>query len=385
MLNFVLYSEINILCAVLLTIMAVRASKYGLDSSPKKQTFVSAICFALFMNVSDCFWYCGFSKTLPFPAALMYVINTCYFTCFATSSYCWFIFSDTICDKTVYKSHKRVIIGVLPVILFAVLLATTPFTHLFYYFDESGVYHRGDAFYLQYVFAFGYTVIASIKNLVFVISKRGSCSHEDLSTLCSFAIPPVICGVLQIIFQDAPILSVCPTISFLLIYTASLRLQMLLDPLTGINNRRSLTFELSRRVKSVKRGKKLYFLFMDIDSFKSLNDDYGHHNGDRVLTLIADVLKELCHETNGVCARYGGDEFAFVQEINENENISTTCAKLKHRIRERCESESLPFPVTVSIGYAAYTESMDGIQDLIDFADERMYAKKAKKHTDSDR
>ena len=87
--------------------------------------------------------------------------------------------------------------------------------------------------------------------------------------------------------QNIPVLSVGIVISYLLAYINLLERLISLDPLTGISNRREFLQRLEDDIKSLKANEDLYFLFIDIDSFKNINDTEGHNEGDRVLKEIA--------------------------------------------------------------------------------------------------
>ena len=72
----------------------------------------------------------------------------------------------------------------------------------------------------------------------------------------------------------------------------------------------------------MRPNEKLYFLFIDVDSFKQINDTYGHNEGDRALKIIAEVLSSLSEKTGGFCARYAGDEFAFIRKFAACERVT---------------------------------------------------------------
>ena len=119
------------------------------------------------------------------------------------------------------------------------------------------------------------------------------------------------------------------------------------------------------------------FLFIDIDGFKQINDTYGHNEGDHVLELVALVLREICHETGDLCARYGGDEFAVVKTVEENENIASLCRGICKKVEEKNEKSGVAYYFQLSIGCAEYVPG-ESIQDLILRADSNMYANKDK-------
>lgn len=179
--------------------------------------------------------------------------------------------------------------------------------------------------------------------------------------------------------KSAPILFVAPTISLWLVYTNSIKVQLSLDSLTGILNRKALINALSEKARSPKKNKKLYFVFIDIDDFKMFNDRYGHGDGDKALRLVADVLSDMCSHTCGSCARYGGDEFAVIQESDESADIEQLCAKFKATVAERSIEREFKLPINVSVGYAEFGKDALSVPSLIRFADKQMYANKKKK------
>ena len=312
-----LYVEINVLCITMLAIMAWKVLRVGVEASVKSRTFVLSIFFALLMNVFDILWELGLTSVLSFPPVVMHIVNTLYFLAAAGMSLCFYLFCDSVQGRTIY--HRGAAFwswALLPILLLFVLSVVSCFNDAFFlYFDADGNYCRGPLFYLQHALSFGYVVVASVKNFVGTVSRRTFAQKDEFGILFSFVVPPILCGVLQCIFQRLPVLTAAPAISFLLIYTSSLQSQLSLDPLTGIYNRRQILLALSDRMHNLPKNRDLYFLFLDVDAFKSINDTYGHYDGDRILQRVASALQSVCAETKGLCCRYGGDEFAVIQEL----------------------------------------------------------------------
>ena len=151
------------------------------------------------------------------------------------------------------------------------------------------------------------------------------------------------------------------------------------DPVTGISDRRQLLLSLATQADNLKLHEKLYFLFLDIDSFKEINDTYGHDEGDRVLLVVASALRTLCMEHNAQCARYGGDEFAVVQVLGEDQSIEALCCEFQERLKQKIKEQIFAFEVDISIGYAEYHHDAEMLQDLIIRADKSMYREKKSK------
>lgn len=150
------------------------------------------------------------------------------------------------------------------------------------------------------------------------------------------------------------------------------------DGLTGLFNNR----EFYRRLRDeINRYKRFYhsfsMLLMDIDYFKSVNDNYGHQTGDTVLGIIASIIKESIRETD-FAARYGGDEFAVILCDTSEEGA----LNLAERIRTKIETTPIKLKdersinLTVSIGMASFSELIGSEEKFINIADRALYAAK---------
>lgn len=129
-----------------------------------------------------------------------------------------------------------------------------------------------------------------------------------------------------------------------------IKLLGLLDPLTGIHNRRYFDQRLSEELsRALRQQKPLSFLFLDIDHFKTFNDRYGHQTGDQVLQRVATMIKAQMRLSD-VLSRFGGEEFAILLT-----NTATKGAmEIAERIRENTAAlkfeEDQQLRVTLSIG-----------------------------------
>ena len=193
-------------------------------------------------------------------------------------------------------------------------------------------------------------------------------------------VAPLIGGVIQIIFQDVPVLSVGIVISFLLAYINIIESLISLDPLTGISNRKKLLQQLLYRLQNIKPDEKLYFLFIDVDKFKRINDSYGHVEGDRVLTDIALLLTRHTTGTDSCVGRYGGDEFAVIFTLKKTMS-DDVCARFIECLHDNDITAGGEHKVTLSIGCTECTQS-DSIKDIIARADKEMYEIKKHKAVD---
>jgi diguanylate cyclase (GGDEF)-like protein len=151
------------------------------------------------------------------------------------------------------------------------------------------------------------------------------------------------------------------------------------DLLTGLPNRRAFQESLKIRVdQAAATGQTIGLLFIDLDKFKQVNDTLGHEAGDDLLKTVASKLSEAMRDRD-FGARLGGDEFAAIVEIPNAQSRETVC-KIAERLRL---SLQIPIPspkgeiaVGATIGVALYPLDADGAAELLNAADQVMYAGK---------
>ncbi|WP_240342463.1 diguanylate cyclase [Methylococcus sp. EFPC2] len=179
------------------------------------------------------------------------------------------------------------------------------------------------------------------------------------------------------------VLSVCleNTLNFEL-----LRRTSLIDPLTGVNNRRFFDQRIGEEINRVLRGGScLACLFLDIDHFKRINDTFGHQTGDLVLGEVARGIRSLLRN-NDVLARYGGEEFIALLEVSSEDKAMEVAERIRLHV-ERADLTSRDgrrIPVHLSIGVATMEPSQWAGDEktyaakLIDLADRALYLAKGR-------
>jgi diguanylate cyclase (GGDEF)-like protein len=147
------------------------------------------------------------------------------------------------------------------------------------------------------------------------------------------------------------------------------------DDLTGLYNSRFLNQVLHRESKRASRsGRPLSLLFLDLDGFKSVNDQHGHLCGSRALVEAARVIKGCARETD-VVARFGGDEFAVILPDTGSEGAMEVAERVRKRIFAHpfLDRDGLDIHLTTSVGVATLPDVAASAEELIKAADVAMY------------
>ena len=153
------------------------------------------------------------------------------------------------------------------------------------------------------------------------------------------------------------------------------------DDLTGLFNRRFFYEYLQQEIERCCRSQcSLSLLILDIDGFKAINDNHGHQIGDMVLAHMGKLLAE--HTRKGdVAARIGGDEFAVIMPDTDREEALTSAERLQRALEEAClecpQRAVCPVHLRVSMGVCGYPWGAAGIDQIVQVADDQMYAAKA--------
>ncbi|SCG65229.1 diguanylate cyclase [Micromonospora coxensis] len=153
----------------------------------------------------------------------------------------------------------------------------------------------------------------------------------------------------------------------------------LTDPLTGLWNYRYLRESLRREVERANRfGRMLSILALDLDRFKRVNDTYGHAAGDAVLAEFARRVRGEIREVD-LAFRQGGEEFVLLLPETDARGAAIVAERLGSAVRDTpiTVADQLSIPVTVSIGIAVYPDHASTGQEVLDAADEALYAAKA--------
>lgn len=161
---------------------------------------------------------------------------------------------------------------------------------------------------------------------------------------------------------------------------ANLEIDAMTDALTGLVNRRVFDNELQKSLSMVKRHKrKSAVLFIDVDAFKSVNDQFGHLAGDHGLQHISNILRTNVRPTD-IVSRIGGDEFCVIlNEVTSSHDVKKRAETLESIIAGTpLVFDGKTIHITASIGTRTFGAN-DTLESIMEDADTTMYQNKAAK------
>ncbi|NRA62096.1 MAG: GGDEF domain-containing protein [Psychrobium sp.] len=149
------------------------------------------------------------------------------------------------------------------------------------------------------------------------------------------------------------------------------------DVLTGLYTRKYALEKFRFLIEQAKRrGSQLVLMFIDIDDFKLVNDNHGHHAGDNVLTEVASSLRSCVRETD-IVARIDGDEFIIIlPEIKSLQDIHAVAEKIIANVNGDVAVIEDNIRLSLSISIAVFPDDTQDMSTLIKHADDAMYSVK---------
>lgn len=150
------------------------------------------------------------------------------------------------------------------------------------------------------------------------------------------------------------------------------------DDVTGLYNQRKLSQDLAAAVEYHEKTHKTFsIMFIDVDHFKSVNDNYGHVIGSKLLVDIGDVLSQILRASDDIY-RYGGDEFVVIMPSVDIKTVHEIATRVLNKIKTKKFDigEGKEYQLSVSIGIAEYPTDATSATQIIQFADEMMYKSK---------
>lgn len=260
----------------------------------------------------------------------------------------------------------------------AVLILTVPWTHLFFYITEEGVYKAGICEWfptlVSILLFFGNVIVTGIA-YTHEVTKEG---RREVTYMLEFCMVSLVGIAVEHLFEGWWTMGPFSALAVFLIYINTQNHQITTDALTGLNNRREFDAHLTRKIELCPEH-EWGLLLIDVDEFKEINDRLGHAVGDEALWETADILRRVFEKGRAFVARYGGDEFTVIGDWFGEKEITESIEKVRQEVQKFNANRKEPYELSLSIGYAFWHEAGRREENLIKEADKRMYEEKVRK------
>jgi len=240
---------------------------------------------------------------------------------------------------------------------------------IFYVTSES-VYERGPLFFISpcvsYIFL-GYA-------LYFIYKQRKKLANSELVIFSLFYIVPALFTSIQLKYPVYLTTWNSAAIVIVITYIFILNDQACRDSMTGLENR--LAYEHYAQNIKYKQINKLFIIYMDIDELKTINDQYGHHEGDKAIKTFANLLFESFPLRKKKLIRLGGDEFLILLKEQHQEKVMCYIRNLIQHVEAYNDREKKAYRLGFSYGIVCGANASESIHKLVEYADQLMYKQK---------
>ena len=336
----------DVICLIMLLFIS-SASRRHTKILLAERYFLEMSLSTAILLISDIIWPLVNGVKLPGFRLLNIIINLVYMVLTGFIGFLWIIYVDFKVRRRLDSSHnKRVIMFSIPMLVLLVLTLTSPKTHILFYIDENNCYRRGKLMWIRICVMILYVLWAAVLTLVGIKRQKTKQKKYEMRALLQFTFFPLIGIFMQQFYLNLPFTAVGISLSVLLVFINVQNKQISIDTLTGINNRRQLALYIDSELSASSKKGELYYLIMDVDKFKSINDTYGHLEGDNALIKIASLLNSLCEKQNDFVARYGGDEFVIVCRRHNEAEVEALKQEILSAVYQINEQGELPYTLS---------------------------------------
>ena len=342
-----------------------------------RRTFLSLLLVLL----TDLFQWALDGREGSSITTLLYIDNTLYYVFQMVSVVVW---NDYVHYRVLRKVKSKTVMiasSIVPLALVMVLILTNPLTHFIFSINKGNHYERGPLSNPLAFVVMGYLLYTSLWIMYMRRKEKLASIRREYNILAGFVVAPFVGAVIQLNAFGISLIWPLASISMLILYINRSQDEISIDALTGLNNRGSLDKYLLERINP-ESDERLTLILMDLDKFKTINDELGHDMGDVALREVSEIIRQSFSVGHNFLARYGGDEFVVcIPQIDDPRMVDSYMKDLKSNVENFNKTESFPIKISISCGMAFYPrEDIHIPEDLLKAADNQMYLEKEKHH-----
>lgn len=370
------YVEANIVCMFIFSILLFK-NIHSVDRQEKQLIYDRVLLFSILYFACDCFWAMQLGGVVHNCRNVVLLVNFGNNTLMAFMTFYWFLYVE-VSQRARYMIVKRNRLYTM-----SLAIASTILMGFFCIFHSDMILNEEGDLTLLYAGIFLsapliYILIAVGKSFVRATYPENYAVRSQYITGAVYPLVVSISGVIQTLFINAPLFCFGITIMMIYVYISSLEDIVSQDPLTSLNNRAQLKRYISNDLRPSDGDEKIYIFMIDLNKFKSINDTYGHIEGDKAIVKAAQALKLACAQERHrhFIARYGGDEFIIVAKLLGDEEAEYLKSKLKDSVFEHNKESGAKYELRAAVGYAVYSGALQDFAAATKKADDALYEDK---------
>lgn len=377
---FIYYTEATIVCLIIFGIM-LYSDLQSVDRQEKQVKYDRSLVAFMLYFISDEVWAAIIAGMLPRTMISVALANFSNYIFMAYITYSWLQYIMAVEQAPHRNRPINRFAVVFPFIVTTIALVAT-------FFINPAVLISGDLEITPVSSVFQVLVPIIYIGAIMVYALRRAASTDNRMEkrkhiyIGMFPLMVVVGGLAQVVFlPELSMFCYCSTILMLVFYIQSMEGRISIDPLTGLNNKGQIMRYISQESSAKREGRRTFVAMIDANSFKSINDTYGHAEGDRALILIADALRAAVNRSKMpvFIGRYGGDEFVMIAYAEYEKEVRDMIVDIHDQLASVCRSAGIPYAVTVCVGYSELMAQGDSLLKCLERADQELYIEKQKR------
>lgn len=341
--------------AIIVATLLFNSKKSSLSQTFRNIVFNSCLRITFLAIMVNIFSTVLLNYIQEVPIALNYALLIVYFISTPLMGVIYFLYTMT----NIYEFNPRALLrnsllACIPGIIYIIVVLLNPFTDFIFTLDRLTGYNRGQGIQYTYIIFYIYVILS----LLVLTIYRKRLEKSLIRILAAFPILSCFVIVFQSIYPDIILTGFAAMYALLIVYMNLQNNQIFMDNLTGLLNRQEFRKIIDLRIKNQK---PVYIFVLSLKEFKFINDKFGLHIGDILLTNISTFLKTIIVPQNNLY-RYSGDEFAVISDSYET--LMNNIMEIRERMKEPwiADTNELILKYTIgSISYPAVAKTQEEI------------------------
>lgn len=314
--------------------------------------------------------FCLDGKIYPFSHLIFLILNSFIFCLTSIFSFIWTCYVDYKLFEDIKRIKRIYPFIAIPLVILCVMSISNIFTDVFFTVTNENIYIRLPFIFLIVAFIYSYLTYGA----VLALKYRKKVGKYLFMPVLKFLFPIYIGSIIQLFCYGISLIWLSIALGLTSLYINLQNEDSYIDTLTNLYNRKYLFGYMFNTIKHLKKSYYISGIMIDVNSFKIINDTYGHLEGDKILKDVGKILVRAV-EDNGIVGRYGGDEFIIIIKSNNNQILSDIENNINKLVDNYNSTNNLPYKLSLSVGTYSNLEN-ENIDDFLKNLDCSMYKQK---------